>query len=204
MIANVCAKLRAALAAGSGTALISHPANRHYFSGFPAGDHAPDESSGLLVVSADDARLFVSPTNLPFGRKTRPGPGRRRPLGAAVAERSRQSHSRGRRTRGPFEDERCPSRTTTASWTPRQRCPSLRLDQHFTPRARSKTRTSWRPSQEAARITDAAFLPPGRSDAGSPRKRWPGDRFADARIRRGRPGFPVMCRGWAERRAPAP
>lgn len=46
--------------------LISHPANRHYLSGFPAEDHAPDETSGILLVSNNEAKLFVSPTNLPY------------------------------------------------------------------------------------------------------------------------------------------
>lgn len=46
--------------------LISHPANRHYVSGFPDEDHAPDETSGVLLVSASEATLFVSPTNLPW------------------------------------------------------------------------------------------------------------------------------------------
>jgi Xaa-Pro aminopeptidase len=71
VIAERLAKLRGVLSAqGADTALISHPGNRRYFSGFPAGDHAPDESSGMLVVSEDDARLFVSPTNLPFAQVT--------------------------------------------------------------------------------------------------------------------------------------
>jgi Xaa-Pro aminopeptidase len=56
----------AAAAIGADGAIVTHPANRHYFSGFPAGDHAPDESSGFLVVSKDSAILFTSPTNLPW------------------------------------------------------------------------------------------------------------------------------------------
>jgi Xaa-Pro aminopeptidase len=55
-----------AAAVGADTALVTHPANRHYFSGFPAGDHAPDESSGVLVVTPEQALLYVSPTNLPW------------------------------------------------------------------------------------------------------------------------------------------
>ncbi|MCA9878031.1 MAG: aminopeptidase P family protein [Thermomicrobiales bacterium] len=46
--------------------LISHPANRHYVSGFPDEDHAPDETAGILLISASEAKLFVSPTNLPW------------------------------------------------------------------------------------------------------------------------------------------
>ncbi len=56
----------AAAAIGADAAIVSHPANRRYFSGFPAGDHAPDESSGILVVAEETAILFTSPTNLPW------------------------------------------------------------------------------------------------------------------------------------------
>ena len=56
----------AAAAIGADAAIVTHPANRHYFSGFPAGDHAPDESSGVLLVSEESAILFTSPTNLPW------------------------------------------------------------------------------------------------------------------------------------------
>jgi Xaa-Pro aminopeptidase len=60
-------RLREATAAiGADAAIVSHPTNRHYFSGFPAGDHAPDESSGILVVAEEAAILFTSPTNLPW------------------------------------------------------------------------------------------------------------------------------------------
>jgi Xaa-Pro aminopeptidase len=51
---------------GADAALISHPANRHYVSGFPAADYAPDESAGVVLVTESDAILFVSPTNLPW------------------------------------------------------------------------------------------------------------------------------------------
>lgn len=60
-------RLRSAIAdAQADAALITHPTNRRYFSGFPAGDHAPDESYGVLLVSSDQAILFTSPTNLPW------------------------------------------------------------------------------------------------------------------------------------------
>lgn len=48
--------------------LISHPANRHYVSGFPDEDHAPDETSGVQLISTNETKLFVSPTNLPWAR----------------------------------------------------------------------------------------------------------------------------------------
>jgi Xaa-Pro aminopeptidase len=47
-------------------ALITHPTNRRYFSGFPDTDHAPDESSGVLLVNDQSAVLYTSPTNLPW------------------------------------------------------------------------------------------------------------------------------------------
>ena len=55
-----------AAAVGADAAIVTHPANRRYFTGFPAGDHAPDESSGILVVSEESAILFTGPTNLPW------------------------------------------------------------------------------------------------------------------------------------------
>jgi Xaa-Pro aminopeptidase len=58
----------AAGALGTDAAIVSHPANRHYFSGYPAGDHAPDESAGILLVSGDAAVLYTSPTNLPWAK----------------------------------------------------------------------------------------------------------------------------------------
>jgi Xaa-Pro aminopeptidase len=64
-------RLRSAIAgAQAEAALISHPTNRRYFSGFPAGDHAPDESSGVLLVTHNLATLFTSSTNLPWAAGT--------------------------------------------------------------------------------------------------------------------------------------
>ncbi|MBA3450236.1 MAG: aminopeptidase P family protein, partial [Chloroflexia bacterium] len=61
------AKLRKTAAAlGADAAIVSHPANRRYFSGFPAADHAPDESAGILLVTGETAVLYTSPTNLPW------------------------------------------------------------------------------------------------------------------------------------------
>jgi Xaa-Pro aminopeptidase len=64
---------------GAEAAIVTHSANRHYFSGFPDRDHAPDESSGVLLVSADDAILYVSPTNLPWAQGTARPPVTARP-----------------------------------------------------------------------------------------------------------------------------
>jgi Xaa-Pro aminopeptidase len=68
-------RLRDAVATiGAEAAIITHPTNRRYFSGFPAGDHAPDESSGILLVTPDAAILYTSPTNLPWAaNSTRAG-----------------------------------------------------------------------------------------------------------------------------------
>lgn len=55
---------------GVDAAVVAHPASRRYFTGFPASDHAPDESSGALVVTAASATLYTSPTNLPWAEGT--------------------------------------------------------------------------------------------------------------------------------------
>ncbi len=46
--------------------LVTNPANRRYLTGFTADDHGADESSGMLLLSAETAELYVSPTNLPW------------------------------------------------------------------------------------------------------------------------------------------
>lgn len=53
---------------GADAAIVTHPANRRYFSGFPAEDHAPDEVSAVLLVTNQEAVLLTSPTNLPWAR----------------------------------------------------------------------------------------------------------------------------------------
>ena len=100
----------AAAAIGADAAIVTHPANRHYFSGFPAGDHAPDESSGILVVSEESAILFTSPTNLPWAASSVRSPVTARPWsrpwpdvsgpGAAIAGRSQRGVRRPRALRG--------------------------------------------------------------------------------------------------------
>jgi Xaa-Pro aminopeptidase len=49
-------------------ALISSSHNRRYLSGFTAEDHAPDESSGVLLIGADTAELFTSRVNAPWAQ----------------------------------------------------------------------------------------------------------------------------------------
>lgn len=59
------ARLRAVMVdRGLDAAIVSHPANRGYLSGFVVDDHGPDESSGVLVVDRDRARFFTSVVNL--------------------------------------------------------------------------------------------------------------------------------------------
>ena len=92
-------RLREATAAiGADGAIVTHPANRHYFSGFPADDHAPDESAGVLLVSKDSAILFTSPTNLPWVESAvRPpvkhGPGADRGRSSSAKSCSRKGSS---------------------------------------------------------------------------------------------------------------
>src|SRR5690348_13106513 len=44
--------------------LITHPSNRFYLTGFTAGDIAPNESGGHLLVTADDALLITGSVNV--------------------------------------------------------------------------------------------------------------------------------------------
>jgi Xaa-Pro aminopeptidase len=56
----------AAASLNADAAIVTHSANRRYFSGFPEMDHAPDESGGFLLATEQDAVLYTSPTNLPW------------------------------------------------------------------------------------------------------------------------------------------
>ncbi len=69
------ARLREALTEqGVDAAIVSHPANRGYLSGFIVDDHGPDESVGVLVVDRDRARFFTSVVNLDWaGAAIAPG-----------------------------------------------------------------------------------------------------------------------------------
>jgi Xaa-Pro aminopeptidase len=84
--------------------LISHPANRHFLSGFPDEDHAPDETAGILLISEREARLLVSPTNLPWATaSTSPGievVGWQRPWQASLGQYLKEQRYR----RVAFED----------------------------------------------------------------------------------------------------
>ncbi|MBA3415184.1 MAG: aminopeptidase P family protein [Chloroflexia bacterium] len=59
------ARLREALAEqGVDAAIVSHPANRGYLSGFIVDDHGPDEPVGMLVVDRGRVRFSTSVVNL--------------------------------------------------------------------------------------------------------------------------------------------
>ncbi|HET8522205.1 MAG TPA: aminopeptidase P family protein [Thermomicrobiales bacterium] len=97
--------LRSLLAAEDlDAALITHPANRRYLSGYTADDHAPDESNGVLLVSATEALLFTSPNNVEWAQAEAPNfrvLSWKRPWTKAVVDRIGESNW----TRLGFEDQ---------------------------------------------------------------------------------------------------
>ena len=46
--------------------IVTSGTNRRYLTGFTGEDHAPDESSGVVVVGSADATLLTASTNLPW------------------------------------------------------------------------------------------------------------------------------------------
>ncbi|HEX5498915.1 MAG TPA: aminopeptidase P family protein [Thermomicrobiales bacterium] len=79
-------------------ALVTHPANRFWLTGFPAEDHGPDESSGVVVIDHSGVTLLVSGTNFPWAAAAaRPGVAVERwthPWPAFVADRLLDSGAR--------------------------------------------------------------------------------------------------------------
>lgn len=78
---------------GLDAVLISSPFNRRYLSGFSAEDHAPDESSGVLLIGADKAILFTSSVNAAWAAAEAPEfsvETWKRPWETFVANRSRE------------------------------------------------------------------------------------------------------------------
>ena len=74
-------------------ALITSPANRRYLSGYRAGDHAPDESSGMLLITPSQALLFTSAVNADWARSEATAfevVAVKRPWEPAIAERVSQ------------------------------------------------------------------------------------------------------------------
>lgn len=92
--------------------LVTNPANRRYLTGFTAEDHAADESSGMVLVTPDDATLIVSPTNLPWARAETDAAVDIAPIaGSAVATIAGMVRERGA-SRLAIED----ATTTVATW----------------------------------------------------------------------------------------
>ena len=191
---------------GADAAIITHPANRHYFSGFPAGDHAPDESSGVLVVSEESAILFTSPTNLPWAESAVRSPVTARPWsrpwpsipgsGAAIARRS----PRGIRGSSALRRGPCGH-----SWRSGMRFSSFRRAMRFTPCVRSNPTKNWPRLREAARITDAAFVAVTSAVEPGVTEKALAWRIESAmhELRRGWSRFPDHRRRRTARRAPA-
>jgi Xaa-Pro aminopeptidase len=52
--------------------IISYPANRRYLSGYPADDHAPNESAGIVLIGGAQAMLLVSANNAEWAASEAP------------------------------------------------------------------------------------------------------------------------------------
>jgi len=137
--------------------LVTSGTNRRYLTGFSAEDHAPDELSGVVVVTRDRTTLFTSPTNLPWAKAeaqshvdVQPAP---RPWTSALVNYLRQ-HEVGRLG---FED-----RTTTVAdhATLCVTLPELALvplGERVDARRRVKSDHELKSLESALRITDEAF-----------------------------------------------
>lgn len=152
-------RLRNALAAGAAeAAIVSHPANRHYFSGFPASDHAPDESSGILVVTQDSAILFTSPTNLPWAESAVRPPVMARPWSRPWPEfLGQELQSMGVQC-AAFEDRALSVADHTAIRRAVGKMRLVPVDNAFHALRAVKSEQELATMAEAARITDAAFI----------------------------------------------
>lgn len=68
------ARLRQVLAArGLDAALVTHPSNRFYLSGYTGEDTPPDESAGVLLIAQNAALLMSSPNNVGWAEAEAPG-----------------------------------------------------------------------------------------------------------------------------------
>lgn len=142
---------------GLDAVLITSGTNRRHLTGFSAEDHAPDESSGVVLIDRGATILFTSPTNLPWARAearshvdVRPAAKRWIP---AVAEYVLE---RGL-TRLGFED----ATTTFADYsTLHEALPNVELaplGDRIDAERRVKRADELESLTEALRITDAAF-----------------------------------------------
>ena len=153
------ARLREATAeVGADAAIVSHPANRHYFSGFPAGDHAPDESSGVLVVSEESAILFTSPTNLPWAESAVRSPLTARPWNRPWPQfLGQELRSLGVRC-AAFEDRALSVADHAGILSAAGEIRFVPVDNAFHALRAVKSDGELAMIAEAARITDAAFV----------------------------------------------
>jgi Xaa-Pro aminopeptidase len=184
----------AAAAVGADAAIVTHPANRHYFSGFPASDHAPDESSGVLVVSQDSAFLFTSPTNLPWAESAVRAPVTARPWSRPWPEfLGQELQSMGIQC-AAFEDRALSVADHAGIQRSAAQIRLVSVDTAFHALRAVKSEQELTQIAKAARITDAAFgaatsaLEPGVTEKALA---W---RIESAMHDLGadRPGFPVI------------
>jgi Xaa-Pro aminopeptidase len=148
----------AAAAIGADASIVTHPANRHYFSGFPAGDHAPDESSGVLVVSEESAILFTSQTNLPWAANSVCAPVTARPWSRPWPKfLGQQLQSMGIRC-AAFEDRALSVADHAGILGSAGAIRLVPVDNAFHALRAVKSKGELTKILEAARITDAAFL----------------------------------------------
>ena len=148
----------AATAVGADAAIVTHPANRHYFSGFPPDDHAPDESSGILVVTEDTAILFTSPTNLPWAESAVGSPVIAHPWSRPWPEfLGQELQSLGVR-RAAFEDRALSVADHAGILKAAGNIQLVAVDNAFHALRAVKTDQELARIADAARITDAAFV----------------------------------------------
>src|SRR5918995_3628158 len=148
----------AAAAVGADAAIVTHPANRHYFSGFPADDHAPDESSGILVVAEESAILFTGPTNLPWAESAVQPPVIARPWSRPWPEfLGQELQSMGVQC-AAFEDRALSVGDHAAIVRAAGKTRLVPVDNAFHALRAVKSEHELATIAEAARITDAAFV----------------------------------------------
>jgi len=152
-------RLREVTAAiGADGAIVTHPANRHYFSGFPGSDSAPDESAGVILVSKDSAILFTGPTNLPWVESAVRPPVKARPWRRPWPEfLGQQLQSQGIQC-AAFEDRALSVGDHAAIVRAAGKTRLVPVDNAFHALRAVKSEHELATITEAARITDAAFV----------------------------------------------
>jgi Xaa-Pro aminopeptidase len=158
MIDRIGRLREAAAAIGADGAIVTHPANRHYFSGFPANDHAPDESSGVLVVTTDAAILFTGETNLPWAESAVQPPVVARRWSRPWAEFLGQELPALRIRCAAFEDRALSVADHTAILGAAGETKLVPAHNAFHALRAVKSEQELATIAEAARITDAAFV----------------------------------------------